>query len=65
MPVHLLVGLAVAAGLLAEGGAAASVIGVQAQVGFVTLGKSPQTVPTELGPGLLVSRVGSDVAVVG
>jgi len=29
-------------------------IGVQALVGFVTLGKSPQTVPTSLGAGLLI-----------
>lgn len=56
VPVHLLAlaGFAVAAGLLAEGGAAASVVGVQALVGFVTLGKSPQTVPIALGAGLVI-----------
>jgi hypothetical protein len=56
VPLHLiaLAGFAVVAGLLAEGGAAASVVGVQALVGFVTLGKSPQTAPIAFGAGLLI-----------
>lgn len=56
VPVHLLAlaGFAAVAGLLAEGGAAASVVGVQALVGFVTLGKSPQSVPIALGSGHLI-----------
>ncbi len=66
VPVYLLAlaGFALAAGLLAEGGAAASVVGVQALVGFVTLGKSPQTVPIALGAGLLI-LAGAAVQVAG
>lgn len=66
MPVHLLAlaGFAAVAGLLAEGGSAASVVGVQALVGFVTLGKSPQTVPIALGAGLLI-LAGATVQVAG